>query len=181
MEYLEDIELYYKTGPGTEINSVLACATVADLIEHLTDPDRTEKTIVSFADATSIQLFLTALGTHNDTLRPSNVSLENMENRKWKSSETSPFASNLAVVKYVCETEEEDEERVKLFLNQKPLVLDWCDDGDGFCSLIKFVEHYKSFRDADCTKYFCGLTSGTESLVHGSLAIVLGIVFLYLL
>ncbi|XP_037044138.1 multiple inositol polyphosphate phosphatase 1-like [Bradysia coprophila] len=180
LEYHEDIELYYKTGHGDKLNPPLACKTVVDLIDHLESESTGDSTnaIVSFADATTVQLFMTALGTHKDTENPSNVSV--VENRKWKSSQMSPFASNVAVVKYDCS----GDAKVKIFLNQRLLTPDWDGCTGGVCEFNKFIEHYKSYTSANCTKYFCGGSeaSGTAKLVNGAgvLAVTVTLILIYL-
>lgn len=158
------------------MNSRLACSAVADLIEHFENVNDTlPKVIVSFAHATTIQLFLTALGTHKDNLVPSTSSIDEMSNRKWKSSEISPFASNLAVVKYNCTNEEH---QVKFFLNQKPLVPDWCIDD--VCKFKDFTEAYSVYAEADCTDYFCSEDSGAVKAVYGALAVFVNLILIYL-
>lgn len=132
---------------------------------------------MSFAPATTIQLFLTALGANKDDVKPSNNDMTGMSDRKWKSSNISPFASNLAVVKYTCSN---DEHQVKFFLNQKPLVLDWCSKESNVCKLADFIDAYRSFKDADCNDYFCSDTSGKAKTVYGVFAIIVNLILIYL-
>ncbi len=175
MEYHEDIELYYKTGHGRAINSRLACKTVVDLIDHLNSTTTTDpKVLVSVSDETIIQLLLTALGTHKDDVRPSTDDMEDMENRRWNSSQMSPYAANLAVIKYECS----GEHQVQFYLNQKKLYLDWC--SGGVCEFSKFLETYQSFKDVNCTEYFCSERSGSGKIEHGVLAIVASLILIYL-
>lgn len=65
-------------------------------LESQTNP----KVVAYFAHTQAIQLLLTALGAHkdNDGLRADNY--QQMMRRRWRSSEVSPFAANLAVIKY---------------------------------------------------------------------------------
>lgn len=99
LEYLEDLKYYYKSGFGSEINSKIMCAAVKDMVKNLQTEDN-PKVIAYFSHAAAIQLFLTALGygKDNDALRADNYNL--MKYRKFKSSVLSPFAGNVAVVKY---------------------------------------------------------------------------------
>lgn len=178
MEYHEDIKLYYETGHGSDINSRVACRTVVDLLDHLTiENDTLPRVIVSFAHATTIQLFLTALGSHANSVRPSTDSMTDMDQRKWKSSQISPFASNLAVVRYNCP---DDEHKVKFFLNQKTLMFDWCSQS-GVCELDAVNEKYRSYKDADCEQYFCSDTSSKAKTVYGGvLAVAVHLILIYL-
>lgn len=86
-------------GYSNPLNTRLACALVVDLLNHLESPAM-PKVVAYFAHSATIQLLLTALGAakDNDGLRADNY--EQMMRRKWRTSELSPFASNLAVIKY---------------------------------------------------------------------------------
>lgn len=69
------------------------------MLNHL-ESQTNPKVVAYFTESATIQLLLTALGAHkdNDGLRADNY--QQMMRRKWRSSEVSPFASNLAVIKY---------------------------------------------------------------------------------
>jgi multiple inositol-polyphosphate phosphatase / 2,3-bisphosphoglycerate 3-phosphatase len=99
LEYLEDLKYYYKSGPGSEINSNIMCAAMKDMMTTMKREDG-PKVVAYFAHSSSIQLLLTALGyAKTETpLRADNYS--EMKYRKYRSSVWSPLASNLAVVKY---------------------------------------------------------------------------------
>lgn len=173
LEYREDIESYYKAGHGYEGNSRVPCKTVADMLDHLgNESNASPKVIAYFVPATTIQLFLTALGAFNETRQLSSGNFEGMRDRKWKTSEISPFASNLAVVKYRCSN---DEDKVKFLLNQKPLELDWC--ADNFCKLDVVNEKYKLFKEVDCENYYC---SGEVKIVYGAFTVVVNLFLIYL-
>lgn len=173
LEYREDLKTYYKTGHGVEINSRVACYTVADMLSHLITDEPLPKVIAYFAHASTIQLFLTALGVgkDNDKLKANNF--DNMQGREWRSSEISPFASNLAVVRYGNCTD--GVQKVKFFLNEKPLTFDWCTESDDSCKLNQVLDQYQSFQD--CANYYC---SGKAKIVYGIFYIVSGYIFIYL-
>lgn len=99
LEYLEDLKYYYQAGYGSELNSKIMCAAVKDMVKNLQE-EANPKVVAYFSHASAIQLFLTALGygKDNEPLRADNYS--QMKYRKFKSSVLSPFASNIAVVKY---------------------------------------------------------------------------------
>lgn len=69
------------------------------MINHL-ESQGMPKVVAYFTHSAAIQLLLTALGAHkdNDALRADNY--QQVSRRKWRSSEVSPFAANLAVIKY---------------------------------------------------------------------------------
>lgn len=99
LEYLEDLKYYYKAGYGSDLNSNLMCAAVKDMVRTIQSEDN-PKVVAYFSHASAIQLFLTAIGygKDNDALRADNY--PQMKYRKFRSSVLSPFASNIAVVKY---------------------------------------------------------------------------------
>lgn len=99
LEYLEDLKYYYKAGYGAELSSNIMCAAVKDMLNNI-QSEENPKVTAYFTHASAIQLFLTALGygKDNDALRADNFG--QMKYRKFRSSDLSPFGSNLAVVKY---------------------------------------------------------------------------------
>lgn len=141
------------------------------MLEHLGD-NKTNKVIAYFGHATTIQLFLTALGVREgDSLLTEN-NFADMQNRKWKSSEISSFASNLAVVKYNCTPDP----IVKFFLNERPLEFDWCDE-KGLCKLSEINKEYSRYKEADCKTYYC---SSKAKIVYEIFYIILGLISIYL-
>lgn len=99
LEYLEDLKYYYKSGPGSEINSNIMCAAVKDMLTTIKKEDG-PKVVTYFTHASAITLFLTALGyaKNDEPLRADNYGQNKY--RKFRSSVLSPLASNLAVIKY---------------------------------------------------------------------------------
>jgi multiple inositol-polyphosphate phosphatase / 2,3-bisphosphoglycerate 3-phosphatase len=99
LEYLEDLKYYYKASYGSYLSSNLMCAAVKDMVVNLKS-EQGPKVVAYFSHASAIQLFLTSLGYAQDKepLRADNY--QQMKYRKFRASVWSPFASNLAVVKY---------------------------------------------------------------------------------
>lgn len=99
LEYAEDLKYYYKASYGSPLSKNMMCAAVKDMVMNMRSEDN-PKVIAYFSHASAIQLFLTALGyaKDNDALRADNYG--NMKYRKFRASVVSPFASNIAVVKY---------------------------------------------------------------------------------
>lgn len=65
----------------------------------------------------------------------------------------SPFASNVAVVKYECANDLK-RFKVQFFLNEKPLNFDWCNIG--LCDLDQVIDKYRNFLNTDCSNIYCG-------------------------
>ncbi|CAO1347101.1 unnamed protein product [Diamesa hyperborea] len=158
LEYLEDLKYYYKSGYGSALNNNIMCGAVQDLMSNLKN-EGTPNVVAYFSHASAIQLMLVALGYAKDaeSLRADNY--DQMKNRKWRTSVISPFASNLAVVKYDCPNEPE-RFKVQFFLNEKPIDFPWCNIG--LCDLSKVFETYQKFIDVDCSKIYCGTSTATS-------------------
>jgi multiple inositol-polyphosphate phosphatase / 2,3-bisphosphoglycerate 3-phosphatase len=48
--------------------------------------------------------------------------------------------------------------KIQFILNERVIELDWC--RIGLCDFSKFLETYQRFTNTDCTKTFCGGSSG---------------------
>lgn len=152
LEYAQDLKYYRETGYGnTELNANVACETVKDLLRSL---DSKDNPVVSayFAHSSTIQLFLTALDTYRDAepLRADNFAEQSR--RKWRVSEISPFAANVAAIKYDCPNDNE-RTKVMFFLNQRPMAFPYCNVG--LCNWSDVKRMYQRFDGADCANTFC--------------------------
>jgi multiple inositol-polyphosphate phosphatase / 2,3-bisphosphoglycerate 3-phosphatase len=99
LEYLEDLQYFYEAGHVHQLNSNLMCAAIQDMLRFM-QTDQMPKVTAYFAHSTSIQLFLTGLGYGKDSELLKADNYNQMTNRKFKTSVISPFASNVAAVKY---------------------------------------------------------------------------------
>lgn len=162
IEYFEDLKSYYKLGYGREISAKMACAAVNDMLHHLDDNNQ-PRVVAYFAHLKIILLLLRALQAHkdSDSLRADNY--HSMSGRKWRASVISPFATNLAVVRYECPNEVEPQ-KVMFFQNEKPLNFNWCEGG--LCSLRVVKERYSEFTQVNCDEYLC--TGGTPLITGGA-------------
>lgn len=99
LEYLEDLKYFYKSGPGSELNSNIMCAAVKDMLATMKRDDG-PKVTAYFSHSSAVQLMLTALGYVNDNepLRADNYN--QMKYRKFRTSVLTPLGTNLAVIKY---------------------------------------------------------------------------------
>lgn len=151
LDYKEDLVYYYKKSYGAMVNTKLTCRAVIDMLQHMENKN-VYKVIAYFVHSTFAQLFLTALGALKDKhmLRADNY--EAMHNRLFKSSYTTPLASNFAIVRYDCPLEPE-RDKVMFLLNQKPLDVDWCQGG--LCNFSDMKKAYAKFVRLDCDESFC--------------------------
>lgn len=64
-----------------------------------------------------------------------------------------------------------------IFLNEKPVTLDWCNVG--LCDWSKFKQRFERFANADCSQIFCTENSGNSvSVKYGFLSALLAVVAL---
>lgn len=149
LEYQEDLSYYYKSSHGSAVNENIQCETVKDMLTRFED-EKSPKVTAYFTHSAAVQLFLTALGALKDDKAPTATNYLEMSSRKWRTSVVSPFAANVAVIKYKCSTKS----KVKFFLNERVLRLDWCSP-DGICDWSSLQTKYSRFKDANCKISYC--------------------------
>ncbi|XP_047505220.1 multiple inositol polyphosphate phosphatase 1-like [Pieris napi] len=148
LEFSEDLETYYKYGYGTPMNQKIGCTAVKDMMDffkiHLDhETPQQPKATVHFTEAEMILLTLTALGGYRDSapLTGDNYHTQTARERRWSSSNMSPFNANLAAVLYKCVPNNNIKIREPyqvLFLsNERTLYLDGCNVGLCDWSLVK--------------------------------------------
>lgn len=117
---------------------------MADFQEKL---DMHHKVTAYFAHSATVQLFLTALNVHRDKEAPTASNFLKMSNRNWKTSRISPFAANVAIVRYKCP----GSDKVKFFLNERLLKFDWCSE-DGSC---KWEDVKSEYSNDTFARFYC--------------------------
>lgn len=160
LEYLEDLAKYWKSGYGSKLSSRLSCSSVNDMLKHL-GSNQQPQVVTYFTHSKAVLLLLTALQAAKDTdsLRADNY--YSMSRRKWRSSELTPFASNVVAIKYDCPNEVE-RNKIMFFQNEKPLYFDWCKVG--LCNWSDVQERYKEYTQGNCGEYFCS-GSGASNIL----------------
>lgn len=151
LDYKEDLVYYYKKSYGAMVNTKLTCRAVVDMLQHMENKN-VYKVIAYFVHSTFSQLFLTALGALKDKQMLRADNFETMKDRLFKSSYTTPLASNFAIVRYDCPLEPE-RDKVMFLLNQKPMDVDWCKGG--ICNFSDMKKAYAKFVRLDCDESFC--------------------------
>lgn len=155
LEYNEDIKYYYKAGYGNPLNLNQPCEAIKDMLKFL-ESDGSPKAVAYFTHSVMVQMFVSALGINKDPLMKAADYPD--ANRKWRISQSGPFAANLAAVSYTCPSEAE-KRKVIFFLNQKPVELEGCKVG--LCDWSVVTDKYKKYQNNDCDKLYCSGGSGT--------------------
>lgn len=101
LEYGEDLGYYYEAGYGFAMNQNILCQAMQNMLKFLQSNDTNEQPArILITHSTSMQILMVALGLYKDEspLTPTNYSQQ--YNRKWRTSQQTAYASNLAVIRY---------------------------------------------------------------------------------
>ncbi|KNC26265.1 hypothetical protein FF38_01168 [Lucilia cuprina] len=161
LEYEDDMKYFYKSGYGYEANTRLNCRAVQDMAHHLGSSE-SPNVVVYFGHSTGVQTLISALGIDKDQMSLLASNYDSMSQRKWKTSNIDPFAANFLAVKYQCDAEPVEKEKVVFFLNQNAVDLDWCQVG--LCNWSEVKKRYSTILNADCDSYYCGDGAATISI-----------------
>ncbi|CAB0036380.1 unnamed protein product [Trichogramma brassicae] len=182
LEYTEDLEEYYKSGPGREVNAKLGCPLLNDMFDHFKNLERGNfnnepRGIFYFAHSTTLLNLLSSLDIRKDTTPLLSHNYHSMERRRFKTSEIDAFASNLVAVFYRCS--ELQPNKVMFFLNEQPVYLDGC--SVGLCDWEYLKGRFG--READkCNLDFCynvaSSSFSTLQVVYSTIGLVLSMRFL---
>lgn len=139
-EYLSDLNDYYRNSYGSKsVTKHLSCLMVRNMIDTMSDPTTSNKVTALFTHSPSIFLLLTSLGVFEDNDPLLGNNFRQQLNRKFKGNKLSPFAANLAAVRYDCGSSD----KVLFLLNQKPLKMKWCKNGS-ICTVKEIWNMYKA-------------------------------------
>ncbi|RIA83417.1 histidine phosphatase superfamily [Glomus cerebriforme] len=145
LEYFEDMKHYYRFGYGTDLNKRLACKLISKLVKSV-DKYLNGKSIVKadlfFTHSETISFLYTTLGLYKDS-KPltANATLDEVSDRKLKTSDICPFAANVYFEIYACTSNENLKEKitmVQVVVNEVPIVIPGCDEK--YCEWSKFKE-----------------------------------------
>lgn len=139
------------------------------MLKHLNSND-SPKLVAYFGHIAIIHLHLTAMGAFKDVEAMRSENFDKMTDRNWKTSEICPFTANLAAVKYHCHNDSDAMYKIKFFLNQKPLELDWCTDG--LCKLQDVMAKYSSFDNAICSDIYCSDSNSLRNNFFNLFAVI---------
>lgn len=124
------------------------------MLEHLEPGQKSAQATVRkprkatfrFAHAETLVPFIAFLGLMNDSQPLRHDNYVEMADRRFYGSRITPFSANAVCVLYDCGTSVEDGEqfRVRLLLNEDPVVPPFCrkPDSFGMCPFSEFVNHF---------------------------------------
>lgn len=168
LEYLNDLKQYWKRGYGYDINSKSSCPLFHDIFRELKEaaeengPQPTSPAVVlQFGHAETLQPLLSLMGFFQDEkpLRADNFAEQ--KNRKFRSGQIVPYASNLIFVLYRCDDPQERTYKVQMLLNEKVLPFHY--SGDTYALYPDLKKYYNNILHGCNFKQECELpsTNGT--------------------
>ncbi|GES91251.1 histidine phosphatase superfamily [Rhizophagus clarus] len=146
LEYFSDMRNYYRFAYGNDLNKRLACRLVTKFVNDVDkylNGTSTLKADLFFAHSETISFLYTFLGLYKDS-KPltANLTLDEVLDRKYKSSEICPFAANVYFEVYSCnENLSEGKEKsilIQAVVNEIPIIIPGCDGK--YCEWGKFKE-----------------------------------------
>jgi multiple inositol-polyphosphate phosphatase / 2,3-bisphosphoglycerate 3-phosphatase len=101
LEYGEDLGYYYEAGYGFAMNRNIICETMQNLLRYLqTNVAGEQPARILVTHSTTMQILMVALGLNEDTVKPTRSNFAQQTYRKWRTSQMTAYASNLAVIRY---------------------------------------------------------------------------------
>lgn len=155
-EYFEDLGHFYFSGYGVRNQRMLEnlnCGLMQDLLNLIDSDDNDDNVARIFVSYTQeIQSMLVALGSFRDTWPMHQHNYAQQSARNWLTSLIAPHSSNLAVIRYDCDDDDDD---LIFLLNERPILVPGCDQQTGVCKVSVFLNRFRRFIDANCEEYFC--------------------------
>ena len=160
MEYLSDLRIYIVHGPGTEVNTMVACPLMKYLKDSFDDMFHRKRGSFYFAHSPTILSMLSLLGIGMDDypLTHGIFGKRKANTRRFITSFISPTASNIGFVLFKCdessdENGDDDDEKIKYKIiachNERPDIIEGCDDiacdWDVFKEMFEAMMLFKNF------------------------------------
>lgn len=156
LEYAEDLETYFKYGPGTDLNRQVGCAYVKDMItffkKHVdSETPQQPRASIHLTEAAALMLAINALGARADAAPLTGDNFRAAAaRRRWAGSALAPYNGNLAAVLYKCTLngnfQINDKYQVLFLENEKPISLEGC--RVGLCEWSRVVSSLGAAADA---------------------------------
>ncbi|XP_053306502.1 multiple inositol polyphosphate phosphatase 1 [Spea bombifrons] len=131
LEYLNDLKQYWKRGYGFDINTRSSCNLFQHIIKHLdaavAESKRSQQistpVVMQFGHAETLLPLLALMGLFKDEEPLTADSFSSQGDRKFRSGQIVPYASNLVFVLYHCELAKtpQEEFQVQMLLNENLL------------------------------------------------------------
>ncbi|KAJ9078413.1 hypothetical protein DSO57_1006826 [Entomophthora muscae] len=138
LEYLEDLDYYFTYAYGNSINAKMSCSLISDFINKIEDYSTNDSPLLGdfqFGHSQTIQFLITALGLFKDEFNLTwDLDKDLKLKRDFKTSQISPFASNVFIETYRCGADL----KVRFIVNEAPVKLPAC--SSIFCPFTELKE-----------------------------------------
>lgn len=165
-DYSKDLEKYYEYSYPFPLSSQMSCLLLKDVIEQLNSSS--SKPVLKFAHEETVMPLVTLLGLYNDgEILKHNTT--GFLKRKMKISTITPFAGNIAFVRYKCG----NEALIQVIINEKVQHVPYCSPQG--CSITQ-LQNILTTNAGDCDfDTMCGVTdpSDTPSFLYAAIAALL--------
>jgi len=150
LEFWEDLASYWQKSYGIPINYQMGCLLINEIVE-LFDAKLNGSTQLGklrFAHAETVLPLLAILGLYEDSpeVMSWNATQQQIQNRKFRTSDFSSFASNVVFLLSSCDSGPS----VRVFSNEVPMVLPGCPSID--CPYDIFKSLFASYQICDFQK-----------------------------
>jgi multiple inositol-polyphosphate phosphatase/2,3-bisphosphoglycerate 3-phosphatase len=164
-EYYNDLSDYYVKGYGTYLAYQISCPLLRDFIDKtdsvIANPttDLPQYAYMRFAHAETVLPFAAILGLfRDDSPLKADWNSTQINGRKWRTSDISPFAANVAFVLYNCSSNPE-KYRVKLIHNENEVQIPGC--SDMYCPWNQVKTIYQNSVNTCDFDSICGIKNET--------------------
>ncbi|KAJ3038869.1 PHOsphatase [Rhizophlyctis rosea] len=163
LEYFDDMGHWWDLSYGSEINEVIGCALMTDVVEAVREVGvvgkRYKKGIFRFGHAETNVFLMSLMGLYKDDKSlTANMTHEHVQNRKFRLSDITPFASNIIYEVVSCDSgalSGRPALKVRVVINEKDVVrLPGC--SDAWCPWEEFMESVGKHVGCDWDEV-CGL------------------------
>ena len=163
MEYIQDLESYWKEGPGHKVNYEQACILLKDMFDIFQDiikgKDTTKGTFY-FGHSTAIKMVLSFLKLfEEEDLQSSNFE-EMKDKRKWRTSFHVPMAANIAFSLQQCGDEVY---KIGLFFNEQLVQIPGCNQD--WCPIETFTDLFPQIESCDYNN-ICLINDTQEKIIE---------------
>ncbi|XP_045498358.1 multiple inositol polyphosphate phosphatase 1-like [Colias croceus] len=151
LEYVEDVQHYYRNGHGEPMNAKLGASSLKDLYQKFVQGTQGINSFSGyFSHDTMLGMLYAALGIYADT--PVISGFERVKKRQWRTSFLTPYAANFVAVLNRCNDSTSSVFKVQFLINEMELHL--CNKRA--CDWDEFVKQFEPFTRNDLS--FCNET-----------------------
>ncbi|XP_047986193.1 multiple inositol polyphosphate phosphatase 1-like [Leguminivora glycinivorella] len=149
LEYIGDLEHYYKDGHGRQSTNMNNQIPLPDLLEtfQLAKSGKGRKITACFTRSRIMDMVYAALGWFKDS-KPITAA-DKKRDRLWRTSRINPHAANVVMVLNRCAFKKTSDYHVMFYLNEEPL-RSVCEGG--ICSWTEFEKLLTPFRETTSNK-----------------------------